>query len=105
MANQGFTNSLLVEVAGAPLRPEIAQLMTYAYVDDSRVLPDAFVLRFRDPARNVLEKAGIRIGVAMKLKAQAGDSPGPEPLLSGEVTAMSVDIDTTGTVTEVRGYD
>ncbi|MDQ3151334.1 MAG: VgrG-related protein [Actinomycetota bacterium] len=105
MPNQGFTNSLLVEVGGAPLRPEIAQLMTYAYVDDSRVLPDAFVLRFRDPARNVLEKAGIRIGVAMKLKAQAGDSPGPEPLLSGEVTAMSVDIDTTGTVTEVRGYD
>ena len=105
MANQGFTNSLLVEVGGAPLRPEIAQLMTYAYVDDSRVLPDAFVLRFRDPGRNVLEQAGIRIGVAMKLKAQAGDSPSPEPLLAGEVTAMSVDIDTTGTVTEVRGYD
>ena len=105
MPNQGFTNSLLVEVAGAALRPEIAQLMTYAYVDDSRVLPDAFVLRFRDPARNVLENAKIRIGVAMKLKAQVGDSPGPELLLAGEVTALSVDIDTTGTVTEVRGYD
>ncbi len=105
MPNQGFTNSLIVEVEGAPLRPEIAVALTYAYVDDSRVLPDAFVLRFRDPGRNVLDKAGLQIGAKVRLKAQASDSPGPELLLSGEVTALSVDIDTTGTVTEVRGYD
>ncbi|MGH3932833.1 MAG: VgrG-related protein, partial [Pseudonocardiaceae bacterium] len=105
MPNQGFTSSLVVEVEGAPLRPEIAVALTYAYVDDSRVLPDAFVLRFRDPARNVLEQAGFTIGAKIRLKAQAGDSPGPELLLSGEVTALSVDIDSTGTVTEVRGYD
>ncbi|MGH3940720.1 MAG: VgrG-related protein [Pseudonocardiaceae bacterium] len=105
MPNQGFTSSLVVEVEGAPLRPEIAVALTYAYVDDSRVLPDAFVLRFRDPGRNVLEKAGITIGAKIRLKAQASDSPAPELLLSGEVTALSVDIDTTGTVTEVRGYD
>ncbi|MGQ0778114.1 MAG: VgrG-related protein [Pseudonocardiales bacterium] len=105
MPNQGFTSSLVVEVEGAPLRPEIAVALTYAYVDDSRVLPDAFVLRFRDPARNVLEKAGITIGAKVRLKAQAGDSAGPELLLAGEVTALSVDIDSTGTVTEVRGYD
>ncbi|MGH8917739.1 MAG: VgrG-related protein, partial [Actinomycetes bacterium] len=105
MPNQGFTNSLVVEVEGAPLRPEIAVALTYAYVDDSLVLPDTFVLRFRDPGRNVLDKAGITIGAKIRLKAQASDSPGPELLLSGEVTALSVDIDTTGTVTEVRGYD
>ncbi|MGH3991279.1 MAG: VgrG-related protein, partial [Pseudonocardiaceae bacterium] len=105
MPNQGFTNALVVEVEGAPLRPEIAVALTYAYVDDSRVLPDAFMLRFRDPGRNVLEKTGIKIGTKVGLKAQAGDSPTPEPLLSGEVTALSVDIDTTGTITEVRGYD
>ncbi|MGH4023460.1 MAG: VgrG-related protein [Pseudonocardiaceae bacterium] len=105
MPNQGFTNSLIVEVDGTPLRPETAVAMTYAYVDDSRVLPDLFVLRFRDPGRNVLEKAKIKIGAKVKLKAQAGDSPSPELLLSGEVTALSVDIDPSGTVTEVRGYD
>lgn len=105
MANQGFTSSLVVEVEGTALRPEVAVAMTYAYVDDSRVLPDAFVLRFRDPGRNVLDKAMIKIGAKVQLKAQAGDSPSPELLLSGEVTALSVDVDSTGTLTEVRGYD
>ncbi|HEX2299399.1 MAG TPA: VgrG-related protein, partial [Pseudonocardiaceae bacterium] len=105
MPNQGFTSALVVEVEGTPLRPEVAVALTYGYVDDSRVLPDAFVLRFRDPGRNVLEKAGIKIGAKVALKGQAGDNPSPELLLSGEVTALSVDIDATGTVTEVRGYD
>lgn len=105
MANRGFTNSLIVEVEGTPLRPEIAVTLTYAYVDDSQVLPDAFVLRFRDPGRNVLDKTGLAIGTKVRLKGQAGDSPSPELLLSGEVTALSVDIDSGGTVTEVRGYD
>jgi uncharacterized protein involved in type VI secretion and phage assembly len=105
VVNQGFTSSLIVEVEGTPLRPEIAVALTYAYVDDSRVLPDAFVLRFRDPGRTVLERTGLTIGAKVRLKAQAGDGPSPELLLSGEVTALSVDIDTTGTVTEVRGYD
>ena len=105
MPNQGFTNSLIFEVGRAPLRPEVAVALTDAYVDDSRVLPDMFVLRFRDPGRNVLEKTKIKIGTKLRLKAQAGDSPGPELLLSGEVTALSVDLDSSGTVTEVRGYD
>lgn len=105
MANQGFTNSLIVEVEGTPLRPELAVALIYAYVDDSQLLPDAFLLRFRDPGHNVLDKAGVKIGAKVKLKGQAGDSPSPELLLSGEVTALSVDIDTTGTLTEIRGYD
>jgi uncharacterized protein involved in type VI secretion and phage assembly len=95
----------MVEVEGTPLQPETAVALTYAYVDDSRVLPDAFVLRFRDPGRNVLEKTKIKIGSKVRLKAQASDNPSPELLLSGEVTALSMDIDSGGTITEVRGYD
>jgi len=103
--NREFTNSLIVEVGGAPLKSQTSVLMTHAYVDDSRLLPDMFVLRFRDPGRSVLEQAGLKIGSEVRLKAQAGDAPSPELLLSGEVTALTVDIDSTGTVTEVRGYD
>ncbi|MGH3753836.1 MAG: VgrG-related protein [Pseudonocardiaceae bacterium] len=105
MANQSFSNTLLVEVSGAPLPPELAVLMTYAYVDDSRVLPDMFVLRFRDPGRTVLDKTGLQVGTPVRLRVQTSDSPSPELLISGEVTALSVDVDSTGTVTEVRGYD
>ncbi len=105
MPNREFTNSLIVEVGGAPLKPQTSVLMTHAYVDESRLLPDMFVLRFRDPGRSVLEQAGLKIGSEVRLKAQAGDEPSPDLLLSGEVTALTVDIDSAGTITEVRGYD
>lgn len=105
MPNQQFANTLLVEVSGAPLRPEITVQMTYAYIDDSRVLPDMFVLRFRDPGRTVLERAGLKIGAPVRLRVKTSDVPSPELMLSGEVTALTVEIDQGGTVTEVRGYD
>ncbi|MFL6074144.1 MAG: VgrG-related protein [Mycobacteriales bacterium] len=105
MANEQFSNSLLVEVEGSPLPADVATLLNVAYVDDSRNLPDLFVLRFRDPARIVLTKAKIQIGSKINLKVQAGDAGAPLLLLAGEVTAMEVEIDSHGSVTEVRGMD
>jgi uncharacterized protein involved in type VI secretion and phage assembly len=105
VANEQFANSLLVEVEGSPLPADVATLLNVAYVDDSRNLPDLFVLRFRDPARVVLSKAGIQIGSKINLKVQAGDAGAPLLLLAGEVTAMEVEIDSHGSVTEVRGMD
>jgi uncharacterized protein involved in type VI secretion and phage assembly len=105
VANQQFTDTLIVEVGDKALRPELATLLTDAWVEDSRALPDMFVLRFRDPARTVLERSGIAIGTAVTVKVQAGDAPGPQELVSGEVTSLTLDLDGAGTVTEVRGYD
>src|SRR5690349_12945407 len=105
MANEQFANSLLVEVEGSPLPADVATLLNVAYVDGSRNLPDLFVLRFRDPSRIVLSKTGIQIGSKVNLKVQAGDAGAPELLLAGEVTAMEVEIDSHGSVTEVRGMD
>lgn len=105
MANELYSGSLLVEVAGNPLPVDIATRLTRAYVDDSRNLPDAFVLRFRDPDRCVLAKTGITIGVEVRLSVRTSDPGGPERLMTGEVTALSQEIDRTGGVTEVRGFD
>jgi phage protein D/phage baseplate assembly protein gpV len=105
MANESFANNLIVEVAGRPLPADVKTLLTYAYVDDSRNLPDTFVLRFRDPGSVVLEKGGFTVGAKIALKVQTSDPGGPLPLLSGEVTAVGLDIDRAGTFTEVRGYD
>jgi uncharacterized protein involved in type VI secretion and phage assembly len=104
-ANESFANTLVVEVDGSPLADEVKTLLSYAYVDDSRNLPDLFVLRFRDPANTVLGKGGFTIGAKVVLKAQTSDPGGPQPLMSGEVTALGLDLDKTGTFTEVRGYD
>ncbi|MDI2125261.1 VgrG-related protein [Yinghuangia seranimata] len=105
MAGETFTNTLTVEAAGQPLAADVAGLLVSAYVDDSRNLPDLFALRFRDPHRLVLGKTGIRIGTPMKLYARAGDDSERRLLVSGEVTALEIDLDTTGTFTVVRGLD
>lgn len=105
MANETFANTLVVEVAGSPLPDDVKTLLVYAYVDDSRNLPDTFVLRFRDPGHVVLTKGGFTIGAKISLRVQTSDPGGPLPLLSGEITAVGLDLDRTGTFTEVRGYD
>ncbi|MFF3868974.1 VgrG-related protein [Micromonospora sp. NPDC001898] len=105
VANEQFANALLVEVGGSPLPAEIAALLTYAAVDDSRNLPDRFVLRYRDPGRTVLAKGGFTIGAPVRLTVQTSDPGGPAPLLAGEVTAVECELDATGTFTEVRGLD
>ena len=105
MANESFANSLVVEVAGRPLPDDVKTLLTYAYVDNSRNLPDVFVLRFRDPGHVVLGKGGFEVGVKIDLKVQTADPGGPQLLMSGEITAVGLDLDRTGTFTEVRGYD
>jgi phage protein D/phage baseplate assembly protein gpV len=105
MANETFANSLVVEVEKSPLPADVKSLLTHAFVDDSRNLPDVFVLRFRDPGHVVLDKAKFKIGAKIALKVQTSDPGGPQPLMSGEVTAVGVELDATGTFTEVRGYD
>ncbi|SDZ21615.1 Uncharacterized conserved protein, implicated in type VI secretion and phage assembly [Micromonospora pattaloongensis] len=105
MANEQFANALLVEVGGSALPAEIASLLTYAAVDDSRNLPDRFLLRYRDPDRTVLAKGGFTIGAPVRLTVQTSDPGGPAPLLTGEVTALECELDATGTFTEVRGLD
>ncbi|GAA3058459.1 VgrG-related protein [Actinokineospora globicatena] len=105
MANESFANSLVVTVAGQPLPADVKSMLAVAYVDDSRNLPDMFVLRFRDPGGVALSKAGFKVGAVVELKVQTADPGGPQPLMSGEVTAVGLEIDRTGTFTEVRGYD
>ena len=105
VANEQFANALLVEVGGSPLPAEIAALLTYAAVDDSRNLPDRFVLRYRDPDRSVLAKGGFAIGAPVRLSVQTSDPGGPVLLLNGEVTALECELDATGTFSEVRGLD
>ncbi len=100
-----ITSSCLVEVDGKALPADVAPLLISAYVDDSQQLPDTFVLRFRDPNRMVLSKAGIKVGALIKVSVQVAAAPQPEVLIGGEVTALEAEYDTGGTFTVVRGYD
>jgi hypothetical protein len=54
MPGQQISNGFAVTIDGSPLPDDVEQLLVEAYMDDSRNLPDMFVLRFRDANRLVL---------------------------------------------------
>ncbi|WDG29935.1 VgrG-related protein [Streptomyces sp. CA-278952] len=105
MAQQGVSTALTVEFDGTPLPAKFVNTLVEGYVDDSRTLPDLFLLRFRDPDRVLLEQAGLKIGTEARLLARAGGGTEPKPLLEGVVTALEVELDESGTFTVVRGLD
>jgi phage protein D/phage baseplate assembly protein gpV len=105
MAGQQISNGFVITIDGNPLPADIEQLLVEAYVDDNRNLPDMFVLRFRDANRLVLSKSAAKIGSRIKIAVTSTDTQSPEPLISGEVTALEADFDATGTFTLIRGYD
>jgi len=102
---QQYAATFLIEVAGRLLPDDVLAVLVSACVDDSRNLPDLFVLRFRDPDRIVVRKAGLTIGAAVTVSVTAPELGAPLPLVRGEVTALEAEIDGTGTFTVVRGLD
>lgn len=100
------TATFQVKVNGAKLSDQVMPLLISAYVDDSLHLPDMFSLTFRDPDRNLLTAAGIKIGSTITIEVASDASPSPEKLIGeGEVTALEAEFEPSGTLTVVRGYD
>jgi phage protein D len=105
MLGEETSSTLLVQVDGTPLSAEVAGRLGSAYVDDSRNVPDLFVLRFLDEGARVLEDAKISIGSKVRLSVQRSGPGGAEPLMTGEVTGVEIEVGSGGTRTIVRGYD
>ncbi|MEU6811849.1 VgrG-related protein [Streptomyces sp. NPDC046831] len=80
-----------------------AQLVN-CVVDENVGLPDAAVLTFRDPDHEFLQKTGITIGTPLKVSVVTVSGQARERLFSGEVTALELDRDRTGSFTVVRAY-
>jgi phage protein D len=95
----------VVEIDGSELASDIDGQLESASVDDRLQLPDMFVLQFRDPKRDVLERAGIEIGTKVAISTMSVRGDTPESLVKGEVTSIEVDYDSVGSITVVRGYD
>ncbi|WP_432947676.1 VgrG-related protein [Kribbella sp. CA-253562] len=105
MATPHITSTLRLTVDGNPLANDLLVLLAEAYVDDNLHLPDMFSLRFRDPDRLVVPKAGIQIGSKVEISVVAAERPSPASLMVGEVTALEAEVDGGGTYTTVRGFD
>jgi phage protein D len=101
----GYAAKPRVEVDGSPIPPEAELKLDRVEVEDHVSLPDMFVLRFRDPDRDVLGIAGLDIGVQVRILAAHQGEEASELLVAGEVTSLEGSFDPSGRHVVVRGYD
>ncbi|WP_020673166.1 VgrG-related protein [Amycolatopsis nigrescens] len=91
-----------IVAAPGPLPPIWQQQLVHTTVDENVGLPDAATLTFHDPKHELLAATGITIGSKLEVSLSVVNGA-PEPLFTGEVTALEVDSDTaSGTFTVVR---
>ena len=101
----GTAAQRIIEIDGSELDPEVEAALESALVLDRLAMPDMFQLVFRDPARDVLSKAGLTIGAGIVISTSSVDSDSPAALIDGEVTSIEAEYDSLGTRAVVRGYD
>lgn len=100
---RSFAADPVIETPAELPRVWAAQLVN-CVVDENVGLPDSAVLTFRDPDHEFLQKTGITIGTPLKVSVVTVSGQAREQLFSGEVTALELDRDRTGSFTVVRAY-
>ncbi|NUS14748.1 MAG: VgrG-related protein [Streptomyces sp.] len=100
---RSFAADPVVEAPGELPKIWAAQLVS-CVVDENVGLPDAAVLTFRDPDHEFLAATGITIGTPLRVSVVTASGQARERLFNGEVTALELDRDRTGSFTVVRAY-
>ncbi|MEV0575527.1 MULTISPECIES: VgrG-related protein [unclassified Streptomyces] len=100
---RSFAADPIVEAPAELPQAWAAQLVS-CVVDENVGLPDTAVLTYRDPYHTLLTATGITIGTPVKISVVTVRERARERLFTGEVTALELDSDTTGSFTVVRAY-
>ncbi len=95
----------VIEIEGSELAADVLRQLESALVVDRLSMPDMFVLVFRDPDRDILQRAGLEVGKKVKVSTTGLTGDSPALLIAGEVTSVEADYDSLGTRAVVRGYD
>lgn len=96
-----FAADPVVEAPG-PLPPVWATQLVSCDIEESVGLPDTAVLSFRDADHTFLSATGITIGTPLKVSVVTVQGNTRARLFTGEVTALELEVDTTGSYTVVR---
>lgn len=102
-AGRSFAADPIVEAPGE-LPPAWAAQLVSCVVDENVGLPDTAVLMYRDPDHKLLTATGLTIGTPLKISVVTVQERVRERLFTGEVTAVELDSDTTGSFTVVRAF-
>lgn len=106
-ADTGLTPAIkrVIEIDGSELDEDVNTQLERVVVVDRLRMPDSCELVFRDPSRNVLERAGAVIGAKIKISTSEPGADSPGDLFFGEITSIEVEYDVLGMRAVVRGYD
>ncbi|OFE15407.1 hypothetical protein BA895_06775 [Humibacillus sp. DSM 29435] len=103
---EATTSTFRIDVEGAPLSDAVQARLSQVVIDDSRNVPDLFMLTFVDFDADVRATSAFKVGSVVKISVQRSGSSGPDLLLTGEVTGIDLEIASDGSErTLVRGYD
>jgi phage protein D len=98
---RSFAASAIVQAGTAGQGPW-PTLLRSCVVDENVGLPDTAMLVYEDGNHELLSKTGITIGSPLKVSVTSARSNAKELLFTGEVTALEMDVDGTGTYTVIR---
>ncbi|AOS64295.1 VgrG-related protein [Actinoalloteichus hymeniacidonis] len=101
ISGRSFAANPIIAAPGALPAAWAAQLVR-CVVDENVNLPDTAELSYRDPDHEFLVKTGITIGTRLTVSVSTVRDRGRTLLFSGEVTALELDTDETGSYTVVR---
>lgn len=98
---RSFAAEPVVEAPG-PLPPIWATELVCCDIEESVGLPDTAVLSFRDEKHKFLAATGITIGTRLRVSVVTVQGHAQVRLFAGEVTALELEVDGTGSYTVVR---
>ncbi|MBA3746478.1 MAG: VgrG-related protein [Solirubrobacterales bacterium] len=94
-----------IKVAGQPLDPKHMERLLEVRVQDNLMLPDAFLLRLRDPEFELVDGTLFDVGAKIELKFSAPGTAAAGDPFQGEVATLAPQFEGEGCVLVVRGYD
>jgi uncharacterized protein involved in type VI secretion and phage assembly len=100
-----ITARFQVKVGGAPLPRPLVGVLASVVVENRADAPDHFIVTFRDNAFVASNSTLLAIGKQIEISVSQGTSAGSGALMNGEITALEIDSDETGTFFIVRGFD
>ncbi|HEY0803837.1 MAG TPA: VgrG-related protein [Pseudonocardiaceae bacterium] len=101
LGGRSFAADPVVEAPGELPATWQRQLVS-CVVDANAGLPDSAELVYRDPGHELLTATGLTIGTPLRVSVVTVHGQARELLFTGEVTALELDIDSTGSFTVVR---
>jgi phage protein D len=99
-----YANRAVIEIDGATLDAELEAYLEEVVVDDHVQLPQMFTLTLLDPARDILDRTGLRVGATVQVSAIAQADHPQTALVKGDVVSIDCDYSPGGAEVIVRGY-